>query len=405
MLADVGVDPNADLQPARLQALDEALGVREHALVKGEVAPAELLHPEAVEVEDLQGDAALGHAVHEGGDGLLIVVRGEGGGQPQAEGVGRGQGGLSGQGGVVRDDARDVLAADDEILHPLARNDEGDLGDRLGRDLKIHLFGVVDEHAVPAVGDVEGDGLVRVFGAGAAVAVPHLDALAVLDKGGELLAEAVDVLAHGEVEHLADIGRALVLVVGEEAVEVALRLHARAGEVGRLRDVGGRAPALLGQQLFAVVVFHAPGLALVDAHPRLAGDELGVFVGLHRDRAKAVLGAELVFRGALALALKVLDGHLDRVFADGGKGDVQHRPLQGLATVFDHRLGRNDRDLSILHVQLIGLHGVVDVVSRLVQPKSVGKFQVDSLLARCGGAPPFPLIVRDMEGNVNAEKP
>ena len=52
--------------------------IREGVRVPGEVAPVETLHPEAVEVEYVQGYAPLAHALDKSGGGGLVVVRGEG---------------------------------------------------------------------------------------------------------------------------------------------------------------------------------------------------------------------------------------------------------------------------------------------------------------------------------------
>ena len=51
LLADVRVDPHAHLQPAVMQLREQAFGVGELRLVPLEIAPFELLHPPAVEVE------------------------------------------------------------------------------------------------------------------------------------------------------------------------------------------------------------------------------------------------------------------------------------------------------------------------------------------------------------------
>ena len=72
--------------------------------VPHEVAPVKLPHPEAVEVEHLQREVALGHAVDEFGDRLLVVLGGERGAQPQPERPGRRQRGPAGESGVLVED-------------------------------------------------------------------------------------------------------------------------------------------------------------------------------------------------------------------------------------------------------------------------------------------------------------
>ena len=55
---------------------------------------------------------------------------------------------------------------------------------------------MVDEDPVAAVGQVKGDILVGLLAAGAAVLVPDVHHLAVLDKGGKAFAQPVDAFAH-----------------------------------------------------------------------------------------------------------------------------------------------------------------------------------------------------------------
>ena len=85
LLADVRVNPHADLQPFLLQAADHPFRIREGHRVPLKITPLEGLHPEAVEVEDVQGQVALGHAVDKAVNRRFVVVGGERRGQPQAE--------------------------------------------------------------------------------------------------------------------------------------------------------------------------------------------------------------------------------------------------------------------------------------------------------------------------------
>jgi hypothetical protein len=84
-LADVRIDPHADVQVLVVQARQHPLGVGEHARVPFEVAPVELAHPEAVEVEHAQRKVARGHLVDERRHRLLVVRGGERGGEPESE--------------------------------------------------------------------------------------------------------------------------------------------------------------------------------------------------------------------------------------------------------------------------------------------------------------------------------
>src|SRR5262249_8892565 len=79
-------------------------------------------------------------------------------------------------------------------------------GDFLRSDLEGDVFRVIDEDTVAPVGQVEGNILVRLLAARAAVFVPHLDHLPVLHEGGKAFAEAVHALAHAEAELLMHVG-------------------------------------------------------------------------------------------------------------------------------------------------------------------------------------------------------
>jgi hypothetical protein len=74
-LADVRVDPHADLEPALFQAFHIPRRIREHLRIELEIAPLVRLHPEAIEVEDAEREIAIPETVEEAGDSLLVVVR------------------------------------------------------------------------------------------------------------------------------------------------------------------------------------------------------------------------------------------------------------------------------------------------------------------------------------------
>ncbi len=78
----------------------------------------------------------------------------------------------------------------------MARDAELHARDLLGGHLERDVFGMVDEDAVPTVGQVKRDVLVGLLAAGAAVFVPAVHHLAVLEEGGEALAEAIHVFSH-----------------------------------------------------------------------------------------------------------------------------------------------------------------------------------------------------------------
>ena len=82
-LRDVGVDPHADPQVLLVQAREHAGRVGEDPRIPLEVAPVELAHPEAVEVEHRHRQLAARHLVDERGHGGLVVVGRERRRQPQ----------------------------------------------------------------------------------------------------------------------------------------------------------------------------------------------------------------------------------------------------------------------------------------------------------------------------------
>ena len=74
LLGDVRVDPDTDVKAPFVKLRDKAGRVGEHVAVPEEIAPVAVLHPEAVEVEDRQVDAALFHSVNKRQHGLFIVI-------------------------------------------------------------------------------------------------------------------------------------------------------------------------------------------------------------------------------------------------------------------------------------------------------------------------------------------
>src|SRR5687767_8048083 len=64
---------------------------------------------------------------------------------------------------------------------------------------------MIDKNPVSAIGEVERDVFVRLFAAGPAVLVPHIDHLSIFDKGREALAKPVDAFAYAQIQLLVDI--------------------------------------------------------------------------------------------------------------------------------------------------------------------------------------------------------
>ena len=297
------------MQALVVVALEHAHGVREDVGIPGEIAPVEALHPVAVEVEDGEGNVPLRHAVDEGGGGVLVIIGGEGGGQPQAEAPRGQQCRTAGQGSVQVQGALGITAVDHVIDQRFTLMGELDALHLLAGDLEAHVARILHQHAVAAVGHVEGDVLVGQLGGRAAVSVPHVDHLAVLDVRTEALAQAVDAFTHVQLEGIAHVGGA----VGQE------------GAIGAVLGQGPAhaAPAGGGQHMIAHHVFHLPLTGrLADAGGQIAGGEGGILAVLgHHGGDVLLIGLEL--RLAHLRAGKVGDLDPDDVLAGRGEGNRQ----------------------------------------------------------------------------------
>ena len=190
-LRDIGVDPDADLEALLVESFEHTLGIGKDARVPLEIAPVELFHPETVKVKDVQRDVALGHAVHKVGHRGLVVIGGERGGQPEAKGPGRGQRRAPGERRVAAQHLLGRGAVDQEILQGLAGHAKLHALDLFRAYFQRDPLRVVDKDAIAAVGQVKGDVLVGPLAAGAAVLVPQVDHLAVLDQWSEPLTQPI----------------------------------------------------------------------------------------------------------------------------------------------------------------------------------------------------------------------
>jgi len=192
-LPDVWIRPHADfLAVATLfHPPDLARGIRELVLIEDEVTPLEGLEPEAVEVEDLDGDITLLHALEEAGDGCLVIVGGEGGTEPEAKTPRRDRARLACQDRIFKQDLLGSGAVDDIPLQPLPFNARLNPAAALAPDLEIDALRRVDENAVAARAEPETDVFVGLFRRCASVGIPERDTLANFIEGPEALAETV----------------------------------------------------------------------------------------------------------------------------------------------------------------------------------------------------------------------
>jgi hypothetical protein len=285
--------------PLDFQPGEHGFRIRKGDRVPFEVAPVLGPHPETVEMEDVQRDVALAHAVDKAVDRLLVVFGGERGGQPQAEGPRRRQSRAAGQPGVAVEHVFRRRSVDQKIGQRLALDRETDLRDELGADLEGDPIGLVDQGAPAPVGQEEGNVLVGLFGRRAAVAIPDLDRLTVAGEGGEALAKPVNQLADAEVESLEDVGLAVIGVDG-----VAARAERAAGD------------ALAGAQHF-----EPPILALLDAHAEIAARKADEVRLVDDDRLDRRIGEQFESRAAIDSAAVMLDADADDVRRRGRQTD------------------------------------------------------------------------------------
>ena len=309
----------------------------------------------------MQGDFPLCHAVHKAAHGLFVVRGGEAGGQPQAEAPGGRQGRPAGKGGVVGEDGLAVAAAHHHKVDLLARHGELHPGDGLGADLIGDLAAGVYQHTVALVGHVEGDVLVGDLGAGAAVLVPDVHHLAVFHKGGEPLAQAVDLLAN-----------------------VQVHLHPHKGAVGGFQgaDHGVAEPVADVGQLFALVVIGEGGGALGDLQLGLAALNRKPALKLG-DGQGAAFGLQLKLRLLLGAAHKVVGLGADDVLFGGGDVHLQHGAAHGPEV-----LGEGNHiqiDPVLLDFHLANLHGVGVFHAGQVHPIAFCKFHNTILSAAASG--------------------
>ncbi len=202
------------------------------------------------------------------GDRRLVVVGGERRRQPQPERPPRRERRAAGECGVALHDlpwSRAVDRRGSRARRPAPRT----AGPRRPPShLERHPARAVDEDAEAGVGHEEGQRLVGLLAGGAAVLVPGVDRLAVLDEGAEALTEAVDVGADRQGEALHQVGRS-------GAVGALDDLHGAQGGGARGREHGIRRTEL-----------ERPGT--VDGHPcgEVAGAQRHAAPGgLHRDLA------------------------------------------------------------------------------------------------------------------------
>ena len=324
-LTDVGIDPNTDVQAFCLDSGQHACGIGEHLFIPHEIGPVEALHPEAVEMEGAQRNAAVQHTVDKTHHRLFIIVGGEGGGQPQAEGPWGREGRFTGKIRISHEHVLHGGAVKEEVIQTAAFYTEGCFRHVLGAKLHGHTFRMVDKYAISLIGKEEGDILVCLLCAGAAVLVVDFHALSVFDKRGEAFAGAVEQLAHADSQLLPHIG---VFQIPVNFVEIAL--------IGGFHQCKV-ASAAFGQHAVPAFVGHGPGVFRDDKRQGAAGDHDRIFCVFYMQFLRCIQ-VQIEGRRAHQPAHMVIGLHTQNVRHGGGDADVEIDAAQRIPAMCD-RMG------------------------------------------------------------------
>ena len=271
--------------------------------------------------------------------------------------------------------------------HTVDEGVDGGLG-VLGTDLKGDMAAVVDQYAIPIGGHVERDVLVALFGSSAAILIPDVDALAVLDVRAEAFAQAIHVFTNRQMqldgnEHVGFITGGTVHGHTEFAdrlggdvrfgteLESAQRLAcglsehlavlADEGQVpgGALDDLRGKSAS--GQRdVRAIDADFAVAIAV-----RLNGHVITVagFVGIERESG--------VFGGALP----VFGTHTNHAFCRRGDVHIECGQVQGIVSAAHH--GGRGEDVEAfgggIRRQFVGFTSVEGVDAVTNHPVAVGE--------------------------------
>ena len=355
LLGNVGIDPAAELQTPVMIALQHAFRIREGFRIPFEVAPVIAPHPETVKMEHGQGNIPLGHAVDKAAGGFLVIIRGKGGGQPQAEAPCRQDRRTSGQRGIEIQNALRGFTIDHIVDQRFPFH--GKLGPLhlFAGNLKADIGGILHEDAVAPVCHVEGDVLISQLGGRSAVSVPHIHALSVFDIGREPFAKAVHALS--DVQHQA--------VAHVRFAGVAVQRMGHGPEAG-----GGEHLSVPAQEI------HLPAaLRLQHLCGQSATGEAGRFLAFGDRRIHIFLkggemGRPVLFPG------KMGDPDADDILPGRGEFDFQDCSVQGFPAAADRPCGRQhfQRPVLLFHPDALGriVHGEVFPG----HPVSSGKFQI-----------------------------
>ena len=349
-LPDIRVDPYADAQSLFLDPPEHPRRIREYLLVPFKAAPFKAFHPEAVEMERRQRDAAVQHPVDERHHRFFIVIGGKRCGQPQAERPCRDKRRFSGEIGVMGDHSLEILPADQEIFHRFARHAELVLRHDLGRRLKRHLSGMVHENAVPLAADKKRDILVRLLAVGPAVLVPQIHRLSVFDECREPFAETVNIFRNVQRQLLAHIRRSVI---------VEDMRH-------RFRPGGGK--------LFPVIEIAYPPLPADADLRRQAAAFQDTDIALLRDLRCEGFLTELKIRPPAPFAHEIFQLHRDHIAPRRADRDGQHPCIERIAAALNPLIRAVYRHGIRSYLKIIDLCRSLDLIAKLRFPHSICKF-------------------------------
>ena len=309
-------------------------------------------------MEHVQRQVALGHAVDKAVYRRFVVVSGERGGEPQAERPGRRQRRTPGELRIAVQHLFRRRAVDHEVFEIFPFHAELHFGDLLGTDFKRDIFRMIHQHAVAAVGQVERDIFVGLLGAGAAVAVPGFDRLAVAHQGGKALAQTVDRFPHAQIQTFKH-----VIVVGIAVLHVAVIFQLAAGNA-----------------LAVAKEIQRPELAFGDAHADAAAFQLGKVGVVFNLYLHVFKNVQRIVRAVIQHALKMLNAHPDNPFLRGKQAHREHQRVE-LPGAFAHVARRHIHHQVVallLHVE--HLNRIRHVQARLNKPVSITDFHALVLL-------------------------
>ena len=360
LLSDVAVNPDTDVQSLRLDPPEQTRRIGENTAVPDEIAPVELLHPEAVKMEGTKRNASVEHTVNKTHDRRLVVVRRKRGGKPETKGPRRRKGRLACQIGVACQHLLHGRPVDKEVIQIATLH--GKLGscNHLRGNLNGDLLRMVYENAVSLVRDEERNIFIGLFGAGSAVRVPDIDTLSVLHKGRKSLARSVYQLSDRQGQHLTHIGLLRVRLIIGEAPEI--RLHQR--------KVTPCAPC---NHLTVAVVGHRPVLLRDDERQRTACDADLVLSVLHVER-QLLLQLQLKGRCAYNLSLIVIDAHSQNLRRGRSNLQCEIHASERISPCHDMCRRSTDCDLLLLDSGEINLCGCETAAAFLLQPTSIAEF-------------------------------